>query len=68
MSVGLWADSEGRSDDAEAAVDGSDVLSPAAMAEALSAAIAAGATAVSVTPLSMMTAEHWALLPAAWSG
>lgn len=55
ISTGLWAEGEGA------------VVSPEDMVNSLSAVAAAGATAYSVTPASLMTRKHWETLADLWS-
>lgn len=54
MSVGLWG-------------EGGSTVTPKEMARALQYSARGGATAVSVTPASMMTQDHWGVLKEIWS-
>lgn len=69
MSVGLWADSQGRSDAAgEGGTDeeSGEVLTPDEVREGLEASATNGVRSVSVTPMSLMDEDHWGAVAAAW--
>lgn len=55
ISIGLWGP------------EGSPVIAPTLMAESLRAARLAKATSLNVTPVSLMTAEHWSALGGVWT-
>lgn len=60
MSVGLWTDG----DDDAAGARTEEALDPAAMRDGVERSSTNGVTRVSVTPLSMMSGEHWEQLAA----
>lgn len=68
MSVGLWADSKGKSDAADHApeVGTGDRLTPQQLEGGLKYSATNGINAVTVTPLSLMTPDHWRSLDRAW--
>lgn len=70
MSVGLWADSQGRSDvagDGGTDDESGEILGAGELREGLTASATHGVESVSVTPLSMMDDSHWQAIAEAWN-